>query len=661
MKKLKTKKFTFNLKNKLLLSFLLVLLVPSCIIAYTSYMSAKDNTDNRMMETARESVELVDHTINQLLQAQMENVDFLSNAISAETIINGSTEEIQTLLNRNHDSKADIDQTYVGTSEGDFLTAPESIEQSEDYDPRERPWYQQAMENQSEIVITEPYVSNSTQDVVVTIAQTTEDGQGVIGVDLNLGNLAAMVDQINIGKEGYVFLLDGSSHYITHPSNEAGSEATESFIKDLYVTDKGTFDYKFEGDKKKLAFTTNESAGWKIAGSMYQSEVDDAVAPILHTTLFVIAGALAIGIAIVLLIIRSITRPVNNLVEVANKMSKGDLTVSVTNDSNDEIGQLAQAFNRMRKHLNEVIVQVRDKANNLAASSEELNASSQQNTVATEQITNSIQDVASGVESQSSSIDSSSRMAQEMSSSIQQIATSSNEVSSTAADATTVVDAGNKAIKTTVGQMEFIKKTVHELSGNIKGLGNKTREIGEIVDVITNIAEQTNLLALNAAIEAARAGEHGKGFAVVADEVRKLAEQSSQSSEQIKNMIQSIQSESVDAVKAMETGTTEVDRGIEVVSEAGQSFNDITSFVNTVTTQIQQVASKIQEISSGTDQFVETFDSLAGISETTSGAAQNVSASTEEQLASMEEITDSANSLSIMAEELQEVVEQFKL
>ncbi|RIU94454.1 methyl-accepting chemotaxis protein [Oceanobacillus picturae] len=661
MKKFKFKRSKSSLKNKLLLSFLLVLLVPSCIIAYTSYMSAKSNTDSRMLDTAQESVQMVDSTINQLLQAQMENVDFLSNAISAESIIEGNTEELEAILSSSQDSKADLEQTYVGTMEGDFLVAPDSIQVKPDYDPRERPWYQLAMENQGEVVITEPYLSSSTDVIVVTIAKTTADGQGVIGANLQLDRLSAMINEIKIGEEGYVFLLDQNGNYISHPTNEAGSEETAPFMEDLYASVTGKFDYGYDGEEKKLAFTTNTTSGWKIAGSMLQSEVDEAVAPIFLRTIIVIAIALVIGIAVVLFIIRSITRPVNNLVEVADKMSNGDLSVEVENHSNDEIGQLAQAFNRMRKHLNGVIVQVRDKANNLAASSEELNASSQQNTIATEQITNSIQDVASGVESQSNRIDSSSQMAQNMSSSIQQIATSSNEVSSTAADATVVIDAGNKAIKTTVGQMEFIKKTVHELSGNIEGLGNKTREIGEIVDVITNIAEQTNLLALNAAIEAARAGEHGKGFAVVADEVRKLAEQSSQSSEQIKNMIQSIQNESIDAVKAMETGTTEVDRGIEVVSEAGQSFNDITSFVNTVTTQIQQVASKIQEISSGTDQFVETFDSLAGISETTSGAAQNVSASTEEQLASMEEITDSANSLSVMAEELQEVVEQFKL
>ncbi|GGB33016.1 methyl-accepting chemotaxis protein [Lentibacillus populi] len=661
MKKTKNRKFSFNLRNKLILSFLLVLLLPSIIISYTSYKSSEDNIDSRMLNTAQKDVEIANQAINQFVHAQKENIEYLSNTIIAGDIVNNNDTQTRRILDTIQDSKADVEQTYVGTKTGEFMNSPTSFKNPPDYDPRERPWYKQAMENKAEVIITDPYVSKSSEQVVVTLAKATTDGQGVVAVNLKLGSLSEMIGDISIGNEGYLFLLDKTSHYISHPTNEAGSEATEDFIKDIFKSESGKFDYTLDGDQRKLAFTTNQMTGWKIAGTMYQDEVNQAVKPILDTTLFVIIISLILGGIIILFIIRSIAKPIKQLVSATDKMRDGDLSISVDLHRNDELGQLAKAFNQMRENLSNVISQVHEKASSLAASSEQLNASTEQNTLATEQISSSIQEVASSMESQTASIEESSKMANDMSKSIQQIAASSNEVSTTAKDAILVVDAGNQALDTTVGQMEYIKKTVHELSNNIEGLGNHSQEISKIVDVITDIAEQTNLLALNAAIEAARAGEHGKGFAVVADEVRKLAEQSSQSSEQIRQMIESIQQGTTDAVKSMETGTSEVDKGIDIVNQAGQSFTEITNFVNTVSKQIQQVSSQIDVISSSAEHFVTTFDKVTAVSETTSDGAQNVSASTQEQLASMEEISGSATSLSQMAEELQELVKNFKL
>ncbi|MBT2216018.1 HAMP domain-containing protein [Virgibacillus dakarensis] len=661
MKKTKNRKFSFNLRNKLILSFLLVLLLPSIIISYTSYKSSEDNIDSRMLNTAQKDVEIANQAINQFVHAQKENIEYLSNTIIAGDIVDNNDTQTRRILDTIQDSKADVEQTYVGTKTGEFMNSPTSFKNPPDYDPRERPWYKQAMENKAEVIITDPYVSKSSEQVVVTLAKATADGQGVVAVNLKLGSLSEMIGDISIGNEGYLFLLDKTSHYISHPTNEAGSEATEDFIKDIFKSESGKFDYTLDGDQRKLAFTTNQMTGWKIAGTMYQDEVNQAVKPILDTTLFVIIISLILGGIIILFIIRSIAKPIKQLVSATDKMRDGDLSISVDLHRNDELGQLAKAFNQMRENLSNVISQVHEKASSLAASSEQLNASTEQNTLATEQISSSIQEVASSMESQTASIEESSKMANDMSKSIQQIAASSNEVSTTAKDAILVVDAGNQALDTTVGQMEYIKKTVHELSNNIEGLGNHSQEISKIVDVITDIAEQTNLLALNAAIEAARAGEHGKGFAVVADEVRKLAEQSSQSSEQIRQMIESIQQGTTDAVKSMETGTSEVDKGIDIVNQAGQSFTEITNFVNTVSKQIQQVSSQIDVISSSAEHFVTTFDKVTAVSETTSDGAQNVSASTQEQLASMEEISGSATSLSQMAEELQELVKNFKL
>ncbi|MEK3888308.1 methyl-accepting chemotaxis protein [Bacillus sp. FSL K6-3431] len=653
--------FKLSLRNKLILSFLIILLIPSITIAITSYMSSEKNIDSQMLGAAQKDVEIVSQTVDQFIAAQMENIDYLSSTIGAGAITKNTDTETRKLLDAIQDSKATVEQTYIGTETGQFMNSPTSFKNPPEYDPRQRPWYQEAMKNSKNVIITDPYVSQSSQKVVVTLAKATADGKGVVAVNLKLESLTDMISKVSIGKEGYLFLLDKNNNYISHPTNKAGEEATEGFFEKIKESISGKIDYTLDGEQKKLAFTTNELTGWKIVGTMFQDEIDKAVKPILNTTLIVIIVSLIIGGLLILFIIRSIIKPINELVGAADKMSQGDLGVHINLKNKDELGRLAQAFNHMRTSLSEVILNVREKSSTLAASSEQLNASTEENTSATEQISSSIQEVAAGMEIQSNRIEQSTIMAEEMSKSIQYIVSSSNEVSQTAVNATSAVEEGNKAIETTVGQMEYIKDTVHELSGSIQVLDSQSQEISKIVDVITGIADQTNLLALNAAIEAARAGESGKGFAVVADEVRKLAEQSAQSTEQIRQMIGAIQKETSIAVKSMESGTTEVDRGIEVVSHAGESFTAITGFVNTITEQIEQVTSEIEGISSGTEQFVQTFEEVAKVADSTSGGAQNVSASTQEQLASMEEIRSSAMSLSEIAEELQGLVQQFKL
>ncbi|CAM4115503.1 methyl-accepting chemotaxis protein [Lederbergia lenta] len=655
------KKFNVSLKNKLILSFISILLIPSITIAIFSYKSSEKNIDIQMLEATQKNVEIINQTVDQFMLAQMENVDYLSNMMEPNKIDKNSDPATRKLLDTIQGSKADVEQTYIGTETGQFMNSPTSFKNPPDYDPRQRPWYQEAMKSRGEVIITDPYVSQSSQQVVVTLAKATADGKGVVAVNLKLESLTEMISKVSIGEEGYLFLLDKNNHYISHPTGEAGEEAPSTLVEKLGSSNSDSFTYDIDGDQKKLSFTTSEPTGWKIVGTMFQDEVDQAVKPILNTTLIVIIASLILGGISIWLIIVSIIKPINTLVSAADQMSQGDLSVQINLQSKDELGRLAQAFNHMRANLSDIISKVHEKSSNLAASSEQLNASTEENTSATEQISSSIQEVAAGMEMQTSRIEESSIMAGDMSKSIQYIVTSSNGVSQTAVNATSAVEEGNKAIETTVAQMEFIKQTVNKLSGNIEVLDNHSQEISKIVDVITNIAEQTNLLALNAAIEAARAGESGKGFAVVADEVRKLAEQSAQSTEQIRKMIGSIQQETSVAVKSMESGTTEVDRGIEVVSHAGESFTAITGFVNTISEQIAQVTSEIEGISAGTEQFIGTFEEVSKVADSTAGGAQNVSASTQEQLASMEEIRSAAMSLSEIAEELQGLVQQFKL
>lgn len=381
---------------------------------------------------------------------------------------------------------------------------------------------------------------------------------------------------------------------------------------------------------------------------------------VLLLAISTVSFVLAIVVGIV--ISRMIAKPMILMAEAANRIASGDLTANQLDVRNrDEIGNLAQSFNLMARNLRNLIQQVELSAEQVAASAEQLTASAEQTSKATEQITVTVQEVASGTDRQVQSVDAAVQTIGEMYVGVQQIAANTHHVSEAATQASEKASHGRESIQVVVEQMNSIHRTVNSISDVIQRLGERSQQINKIVNAITDIASQTNLLALNAAIEAARAGEHGRGFAVVADEVRKLAEQSSQSAREIAQLVNSIQSETQTAVYSMEAGTQEVASGIKVVYTAGDSFDQILHSIQNLVGQIQEVSAAAQQMSSQTQSVVNTIKAISEVSETTAAGTQNVSAASEEQLASMEEITSSAAALSRMAEDLQSLVKQFKL
>ncbi|MGE5704075.1 MAG: methyl-accepting chemotaxis protein [Clostridia bacterium] len=347
------------------------------------------------------------------------------------------------------------------------------------------------------------------------------------------------------------------------------------------------------------------------------------------------------------------------LQEIAD--GEGDLTRQLTIRSKDEIGQLSLSFNRMLHNIRSLIMQIGLNAQQVAASAEELTASAEQTSKATEQIALSTQEMATGADQQLVNVKDSARTAHDMSQDVQQIAMHAQKVSDNAVQAAELAQTGNQTIHAAMEQITSIRSTIGELAALVSGLGERSQQIGQIVEVITGIAGQTNLLALNAAIEAARAGEQGRGFAVVADEVRKLAEQSAHSAEQIALLVGTIQAETEKTVNSMAKGTHEAEAGVRVIASAGETFVGIERSVQLVATQIQEVSAASQQLSAGSIQMVQTMDRIAEITDTAVTGTQSISAAAEEQLASMEEIASSAHSLSNSAEELQVLIGQFKV
>ncbi|MFK3936823.1 methyl-accepting chemotaxis protein [Alkalihalobacillus sp. NPDC078783] len=651
-----------SLKSKLILSFLLVLIIPSFLIAIISFLSASQNVDKQLNGSAEESLSIINHTISSFILNQKENIDYLASTSDTASFLEEDTPEQRKLLDDFQAARTNVELTFVGTEEGHFIKSPANPPSAPDYDPRVRPWYQQAFEQSGEMIVTPPYVSASSGSIVTTVAKTTEDGLGVAGIDITLDALTDLFSSIKIGDQGYVFLLDNENRYLAHPTETLGEPANEAY-QDFQESDAGQIEADLNGEATTLSFLTNPETGWKIVAVSFDKEVGQATQPILITSGIVTLASIVVGMALVLLLVRSITGPLRKLTDSAEQMSEGDLRVvfDVTSNEKNEINRLSRAFDTMKTSLSNMISQVQDKSQYVAASAEELSASAEENTKATEQISADVQEMAQKVDRQKDLIQQGNVATKKMTESVSSVTDRAHSVLQHTVQATQAVEDGHAAISSSIQQMQQVKQTVEELSVSVTGLGSKATEVTRVIDEITGIAEQTNLLALNAAIEAARAGEQGKGFAVVAEQVRKLAEQSANSAKVIKTTLESVQKETSRTTVKMNESTEQVQKGIEVVNQAGTTFNVVKHFMEGVSDNVQNVNKETKHLDAGTKQFIETFREIATIAETTAANSENVTASTEEQLASMQEIAASVTSLSQVAEELQDLALRFEL
>lgn len=389
-----------------------------------------------------------------------------------------------------------------------------------------------------------------------------------------------------------------------------------------------------------------------------KQQAESLASKLLLFILAVSGSAIAIGVLSGIYLVRSITKPI---VSMAEHMDSGDLNFVASVHSEDELGQLVRAFDKMTSSLRKMVVDIQSNAEQVASSSEELTATSTQSSLAANQVAVTIEKVAHSSAKQSSLVQEAVHSTNSMTAAIKKVASDTSAVEIISEKTSEEAQRGTEAIARVVSQMENIEQTVSESALVVSKLGERSREIGEITNVIASIAGQTNLLALNAAIEAARAGENGRGFAVVAEEVRKLAEQSHEAAQKIAGLIGTIQSDTEQAVQAMTSGTQEVKVGTEVVHIAGQSFSGIAALVTEVSSKIVYIAESIVVMTERSEALLSTMDAVDIASKDIAAQTQTVSAATQEQYAAMEQVESFSQNLSRMAQELQAAVVTFKL
>ena len=388
---------------------------------------------------------------------------------------------------------------------------------------------------------------------------------------------------------------------------------------------------------------------------------EDVFSGVKTTTLIALIIVVVLSVITLVLLLRSIKNSVDTILEGARHIAAGDLRSKIMLDGDDEFAHIAHQFNTMVESMQKMIRKIKATATDVAGSSEELTANANQSAQVTQNVAQSITEVAEAAEKQMSIVTKSSETIDDFQRGLEEVITNQRHAREQTQATAQKATEGNSFVQSTVEQMNSIAQTVQQTGEIVGKLGERSKEIGNIVEIISNISGQTNLLALNAAIEAARAGEHGRGFAVVAEEVRKLAEESQNASQKISELIQSIQEETNQAVASMEEGRREAEKGKENVTATGESFSEILSMIGDVKKASLAVSERVLQLREDMSTIVDGMSEVDTSAKGIGSESQNVSAATEEQAAGMEEIASSSRSLANMANDLQTETDKFKV
>ncbi|WP_371377039.1 methyl-accepting chemotaxis protein [Sporomusa aerivorans] len=520
-----------------------------------------------------------------------------------------------------------------------------------------------------EYAISDVQMGRSTGKTSVVIAVPIHDAQkklkgSLLGV-VDLETLSKKIAATQIGNSGYAFLVDRQGKIIMHPDESLVKEMADfsgfDSVQQVIGGNSGITSYTYNNQKVLAGYSNVAASGWGVVAQLPSKEAMESADKVRMTgIIFTILGIL-LAVAVGFYAAGIFVKPIHELVRVTRKVAEGDLSHQAAIISKDELGQLAVDFNMMVAHLKKLIQAVTQTTEQVAASSEELSAAANEAEKASNQIAGKMTDFAQGSQMQTLEIQKSIRIADNLTNNSKEVSAKTHSAALLADTMAKAAELGGEAASSATVKINEIMDSSKLTSDVVTALGEKSNQIGKILDVISDIARQTNLLALNAAIEAARAGKHGSGFAVVAEEVRKLAEQSQQSAERISQIVTEIQQHAEQAKSVINNNSSKVCEGVAVVQTAGQALQDILVQIAGTVKIINDIDAASRQQVKAMLQMNESTDSVALVAKEAGSGAEMVAAATEQVTASMEEIANSAGSLAGMASELHEMTAKFKL
>ncbi|MGB4659343.1 MAG: methyl-accepting chemotaxis protein, partial [Mobilitalea sp.] len=573
------------------------------------------------------------------------------------TFINGLLENVK-------ENNSDALSVYYGLMNKDLMIYPET-KLPDDYDPTTRLWYQEAVENQDKVILTSPYEDASTGDNVITIAKAVIDNGKIIGViamDCSLSTLVDKIAEKKIGNTGYVFLADQEGKIIAHPNEElinTDTAAKLSFWPQTLTKDNGFVEYKFDGENKFGVFQKNSITGWILVAALDEEELTDDTRPILNTTLGIIAFMAFFSVGISLLFSSGISRNIKLLMHAFSKASEGDFTVTFKAKTKDEFKDLANSFNTMMKDISELLGNVINSSDTVKETSAHLSEMSSEVTLAIGEVAKAIDEVSRGAvvqaEDAQEGVDGMEKLAKQL----DDISGNSIEMDNISNDTKKLSSKGLEMVDALIEKSNKTKNSTDEVKVIIEDMYESSLQISNISDALTAITAQTNLLSLNASIEAARAGDAGKGFAVVASEIRNLAEQSKQSTAEIKVIIENIQSKAATAAESIKNTKQVVEEQDVAVVHTQEIFDEILKSIENMTIKVKEIRGSILITNENKSALLSSIENISSVSEETASASEEVTASTEEINATMEEFARYSANLKKLADQLGLEVSRF--
>lgn len=666
-----------SLKYKLIAGVIgIVLLGMACIVLVIGSLYTKTSYDNYISSTKR-SMHLIDRVFSEFIDGVEKNVLFLSKLPDLKKIDDSLTSALHTktagpaiprkddalgqilanLFAKQMQSHPSFLEVYIGSKYGGLIMGGTS-KLPAGYDPRTRPWYKQAMEHPDKTTVSDAYMS-ATDEACITVAQPFRGNEdttlGVVAMDIGLGALTNMLKEYAIGKTGSIILFQSDGTILGNPLNPKTNFKKPEDLSDkgyatLFNSTDDTLELSIEGTDRIAVLFTSPKLNWKIVSLIGKDEV---MAPINKALFYIICVAflclLFIIPASLLLLHYQVIKPLSFVIKQLESISSGKYDDRVQAKRSDEIGAIYSSLNNMTEKLegniHEIERKTRDaeekadaaqkasaeaeaacrlaenaKQEGLLEAATRLEGAVSVITSASNEISTQITDCSHGTEEQSVRINETATAMEEMNATVLEVARNASQAADTAENARTKAEEGSRIVNGVLQKITLVQQQATSLKDDMNVLGQQAQDIGQIIDVISDIADQTNLLALNAAIEAARAGEAGRGFAVVADEVRKLAEKTMSATKEVGGAIQGIQHTTRQNMDNVDKAFQAIEESTGLAGSSGESLEDIVTLVEEAAEQIRSIATAAEQQSQTSESINRSIDDINRISNDTSRA-----------------------------------------